>query len=312
MLNLNILKWPLLTLGFSVSLFAQPDPDTKPLTKFEMVKIQIGLEQRHFSCGFIDGREGKRTTRAIAAFQERQKLPITGALDSTTQEQLQPLSEAFCYFVISETHLQQISPPITTWIEKSQQKALGYHSIWELIGEQTHSAQRFIKELNPKITEPKIGDSLLVPNLEGSLPLPKIDSIRIHLSQTSIQGIDLNGLIQCHFACSIAADKQKRPVGALTVKNFAPNPNYTFDPTLFQEAALKEKITRKLIIPPGPNNPVGTAWIGLSLSGYGIHGTPIPEEISATQSHGCFRLCNWNAEKLLKMIRIGMSVQVVE
>ncbi len=311
----------ILTAEFRIILFIAPifflsaQPTTTPpppLTQFERAQLQIGLEQRHFSCGFIDGREGKRTTRAIAAFQENQKLPITGTLDSNTKNLLQPLSDPFTYLTITESDLLQITPPLSTWIEKSQQKTLGFHSLWELVAERHHAAQRFIKELNPSITEPKLGDQLLVPNLQGSLPLPKIDSLRITLSETSIQGFDLTGLIQCHFACSIAADKQKRPTGTLTVKNYAPNPNYTFDPELFKAAALQEKITKKLIIPPGPNNPVGTAWIGLSLPGYGIHGTPIPEEISATQSHGCFRLCNWNAEKLLKMIRIGMTVSIQE
>ena len=54
------------------------------------------------------------------------------------------------------------------------------------------------------------------------------------------------------------------------------------------------------------------AWITLSLPGYGIHGTPRPADIGKTGSHGCFRLANWNAEKLLKMIRIGMPVIVEE
>jgi lipoprotein-anchoring transpeptidase ErfK/SrfK len=63
-------------------------------------------------------------------------------------------------------------------------------------------------------------------------------------------------------------------------------------------------------IPPGPRNPVGTTWVGLSLPGYGIHGTPDPEAISRTQSHGCFRLANWNAENVLKMVNIGTPVDV--
>jgi lipoprotein-anchoring transpeptidase ErfK/SrfK len=57
---------------------------------------------------------------------------------------------------------------------------------------------------------------------------------------------------------------------------------------------------------------VGTTWVGLNLPGYGIHGTPEPENISRTQSHGCFRLANWNAEKVLKMVRVGTPVDVVE
>lgn len=289
-------------------------PQTTPpsLSRYEMAMVQMALEQNHFSCGFIDGREGRRTARAIAAFQSNQNLPISGTLTTETRARLVPQGEPFEFLVITADHVSKLSTQASTWLEKSKRTYLGYHDLWELAGELSHSTKRFIQELNPKIKNPKVGDRLVIPQIKTSLPLPKIESIRISLSQTSIQGIDSTGKIVTHFACSIAADKQKRPTGSLTVKNFAPNPNYTFDPALFKEVALKENLQRKLIIPPGPNNPVGTAWIGLSLPGYGIHGTPHPEEISATQSHGCFRLCNWNAEKLLKMIRIGMPIYVEE
>jgi lipoprotein-anchoring transpeptidase ErfK/SrfK len=55
---------------------------------------------------------------------------------------------------------------------------------------------------------------------------------------------------------------------------------------------------------------VGLAWIGLSLPGYGIHGTPHPERIGRTESHGCFRLTNWDALYLLRLVRIGIPVEV--
>jgi lipoprotein-anchoring transpeptidase ErfK/SrfK len=53
---------------------------------------------------------------------------------------------------------------------------------------------------------------------------------------------------------------------------------------------------------------VGTVWIGLDRPGYGIHGTPLPEKVGRTESHGCFRLANWNAEYLLKLAWVGMPV----
>ena len=59
-------------------------------------------------------------------------------------------------------------------------------------------------------------------------------------------------------------------------------------------------------------NPVGVAWIGLSKTGYGMHGTPKPEDIGKTESHGCFRLSNWNAQKLLRTVDIGTPVSVEE
>jgi len=56
---------------------------------------------------------------------------------------------------------------------------------------------------------------------------------------------------------------------------------------------------------------VGTAWIGLDKPGYGIHGTPKPEEVGRTESHGCFRLANWNAELLMRYVTVGTPVRVV-
>jgi lipoprotein-anchoring transpeptidase ErfK/SrfK len=55
---------------------------------------------------------------------------------------------------------------------------------------------------------------------------------------------------------------------------------------------------------------VGVAWISLDRPGYGIHGTPQPEKVGRTESHGCFRLANWNAEYLLKIVWAGMPVYV--
>ena len=66
----------------------------------------------------------------------------------------------------------------------------------------------------------------------------------------------------------------------------------------------------KLHLPPGPNNPVGVAWIGLDRPGYGIHGTPEPEKVGRTESHGCFRLANWDARTLLEFAWVGLTVIV--
>jgi hypothetical protein len=88
------------------------------------------------------------------------------------------------------------------------------------------------------------------------------------------------------------------------------DPDYTFDPEVFPESAEARSLGRKLRLPPGPNNPVGTAWIGLDRPGYGIHGTPKPEDVGRTESHGCFRLANWNADLLRRMAWVGLPIRV--
>jgi lipoprotein-anchoring transpeptidase ErfK/SrfK len=115
-----------------------------------------------------------------------------------------------------------------------------------------------------------------------------------------------------HFPCSIAKKVEKRPVGELHVVVIIPNPNYTVDPELFPESDELQKIGHKLVLPPGPKNPVGMAWMGLDKPGYGMHGTPNAQQVGRTESHGCFRLANWDAEYLSQLVTVGMPVEVQE
>ena len=126
----------------------------------------------------------------------------------------------------------------------------------------------------------------------------------------TLEAWDAQSNLLAHFPCSIAAKVDKRPVGELHVAVIAPNPNYTFNPEVFPESSEAQALGRKLILPPGPNNPVGVAWIGLDRPGYGIHGTPSPEQVGRTESHGCFRLANWNAAYLLQLAWVGLPVRV--
>jgi hypothetical protein len=64
------------------------------------------------------------------------------------------------------------------------------------------------------------------------------------------------------------------------------------------------------VIPAGKDNPVGTRWVGLTLKGYGIHGTNAPGSIGRAASHGCIRLRNRDVERLFTMLRIGDRVQI--
>jgi lipoprotein-anchoring transpeptidase ErfK/SrfK len=64
-------------------------------------------------------------------------------------------------------------------------------------------------------------------------------------------------------------------------------------------------------IPPGPNNPLGTRWMGLSSPGVGIHGTPNPASIGYSVSHGCIRMYIADAEWLFNAVGIGTTVFIV-
>ena len=201
-----------------------------------------------------------------------------------------------------------------TWLGKSEQTALDYENILELVAEKSFSHPGFIRRLNPGIvwTNVAAGVTLTVPRAGYPVATGKAAFIRIHLAGKTLEAFDAETNLLAHFPCSIAQRVEKRPVGELHVAVIAPHPNYTFDPDVFPESPEAQQLQRKLILPPGPNNPVGVAWIGLDLPGYGIHGTPRPEEVGRTESHGCFRLANWNAEYLLRLVVIGLPVQVLE
>jgi lipoprotein-anchoring transpeptidase ErfK/SrfK len=64
-------------------------------------------------------------------------------------------------------------------------------------------------------------------------------------------------------------------------------------------------------IPPGPGNPLGTRWMGLSASGVGIHGTPDDTSIGYSASHGCIRMHISDAEWLFNHVTIGTTVFIV-
>ena len=133
--------------------------------------------------------------------------------------------------------------------------------------------------------------------------------VTVNLAEKTIRVFDKQGQEFALFHCSIAKDKQKLPDRDTKVQVIAaPLPDYTFRPEMWPDV---KDVTQVLKIPPGPRNPVGLAWTGLDLPGYGIHGTPKPELIGKTGSHGCFRLTNWDALKFAGMVQIGTPVKIV-
>jgi lipoprotein-anchoring transpeptidase ErfK/SrfK len=67
----------------------------------------------------------------------------------------------------------------------------------------------------------------------------------------------------------------------------------------------------KGVVAPGKANPLGTRWIGLSLKGYGIHGTNAPASIGRCASHGCIRMRNADVEELFDLVRPGDTVELI-
>lgn len=92
-------------------------------------------------------------------------------------------------------------------------------------------------------------------------------------------------------------------------KNSTPSPTGSFfivdritDPTYYHA---------NVVVPPGPHNPLGTRWMGLSEKGYGIHGTNAPKSIGKAASHGCIRMARPDLEELFAHSRVGDAVLIL-
>jgi lipoprotein-anchoring transpeptidase ErfK/SrfK len=97
------------------------------------------------------------------------------------------------------------------------------------------------------------------------------------------------------FSVAVGAAVTPSPTGEFRIVSRVSNPTY-YHPGV--------------VIPGGKNNPVGTRWLGLSLKGYGIHGTNAPWSIGRAASHGCIRLRNRDIERLFALLEVGDRVEI--
>jgi len=97
------------------------------------------------------------------------------------------------------------------------------------------------------------------------------------------------------FDTAVGAPKSPSPTGTYTIINSITDPTW---------------YTKGKIVGPGKCNPLGTRWLGLSLKGYGIHGTNVPSSIGRNASHGCIRMRNRDVEELFKMVAVGDQVEL--
>jgi lipoprotein-anchoring transpeptidase ErfK/SrfK len=277
------------------------------------LEAQVELARRGFSGGPIDGLPGPQSTAALRAFQRREGLPETGALDAATQVLLQLEAPALTWASLAPEDLAGLRPVPEGWTAKAGSPGLPHASALELAAERFRAGERFLRRLNPGLEwESLSAETLFVAPAAEFVPRPGVAArLVIRLAARELEVVDAAERVIAHFPVSIARRVDKRPVGDLAVRVVVSDPDYTFDPALFPDTPeAREAPTRRLILPPGPNNPVGVAWIGLDRPGYGIHGTPEPANVGRTESLGCFRLANWDARTLLGLAWVGLPVRV--
>ena len=183
---------------------------------------------------------------------------------------------------------------------------LNYGSPLELLAEKFHASPGLLIELNPAKKFNKAGEKIAVPNVLTPDP-PEAASVIVHGLTHEVITVDRNGKTLAFYPATVGSEHDPLPVGNWRVEDVQNYPKFNYNPNLFWDAENK---TPRATVPPGPRNPVGTVWIGLSKKHYGIHGTPVPSRIGLTQSHGCIRLTNWDAAELGKTVRIGTPVVI--
>lgn len=105
------------------------------------------------------------------------------------------------------------------------------------------------------------------------------------------------------YPTTVGSDATPSPQGTFKIINKVKMPWY--------KATVGEGSTKKVyMLPPGPNNPVGVVWMGLSKPSYGLHGSPKPEGISRQASAGCVRLTNWDVLEVYANIENGATVEL--
>ena len=282
---------------------------TSPL----MLKAQILLDRAAVSPGQIDGKDGESARKAIAAFQQSHGLEATGRLDERTWNELKQSSNepAVTEYEIAEP---DVKGPFARTIPRNLEKMarlghLSYTSPLELLGEKFHVDPNLLKLLNPGKRFDQAGTSIRVPNVGARDRSGRVAKIEVDKSARGLRVLGENGELIAFYPASIGSEEKPAPSGRVKVRRIAHDPTYHYDPK-FKFKGVHAK--RKLTIAPGPNNPVGMVWIDLTKDSYGIHGTPDPERIGKTYSHGCIRLTNWDALDLAKRVRKGTPVDFVD
>lgn len=134
---------------------------------------------------------------------------------------------------------------------------------------------------------------------------PKAARIVVSKSKGTLKVYDAGDKLVGMFTATMGSQHDPLPLGNWKILGVAHNPPFHYNPELFWDVDDKES---KQLLPPGPNGPVGVAWIDLSKEHYGIHGTPEPQTIGRAESHGCVRLTNWDVARLAQMVSSSTKV----
>lgn len=279
-----------------------------------MIRLQVLLDRSRFSPGVIDGLEGDNVAKAIRAYEQANGLEADGEPDDPllarlTAEDEKPVLQRY---TISE---KDVNGPFLEDIPKKLEdmtklEHLSYTSPRELLAEKFHMDEDLLDALNPGAEFSRAGTEITVAQVQTRGEKESVSRIEIDKENGSLSAFDEKDGLVAFYPASIGSSDMPSPTGTHEVRTIAPEPIYYYNPKELNFSGVKAE--GLLEIAAGPNNPVGSVWIDLTEPTYGIHGTPEPSLIAKSESHGCVRLTNWDAEELAMMVKKGTTVTFEE
>ncbi|WAI87560.1 Putative L,D-transpeptidase YkuD [Psychrobacter sp. SC65A.3] len=266
-------------------------------------KLQALLNWHQNGVGAVDGYWGKNSRKAMQAFQMANGLAVTDTLNIETWHALTKNDKLMAQPVLVNYQLTDADINIKTTVipagaeAKSKLEGMYYETVIEGLAEKFHISESYLKALNPN-AKFAVGETITVYN-PGNPNIKPVSRVVADKTTETLYAYDDKGILVASYPTTVGSTATPSPTGTHTVAVKVHEPNYTYT----------AENGSKSILPPGPNNPVGSVWIGLSKPSYGIHGSPDPARISRQASAGCIRLTNWDALALLGVIQSGATVE---
>jgi lipoprotein-anchoring transpeptidase ErfK/SrfK len=293
---------------------AVPDQDT-------LTRLQIFLDENGFGPGKINGRWSNFMQGALRRYHSSQGQPPTDEIDGNTREQLQRISPLYVSYKMAPDALHWVGNVPSRPAGMAKLKQVVYRSKLDFIAERFHTDAEFLHRLNPgrNLSTLKPGTEVQVPNIQPFQietvqpvpdlpPRPEFTQRRIKID-TKARFLDLveGTRIVSSFPITPGSKTLPAPIGTWKIVKVTTMPIFRWDRAMLMHGRRSSEF---YTIPPGPRNPVGIVWIGLNKKGIGIHGTDQPETIGRSSSHGCIRLANWDAIRLVNQVTTGMVVEI--